>query len=189
MSHTPVGRSAVLHRLASLGRPARHPIRSRPRIGPNSEPIELWAAGAKRPSLYVCRRCKSGYNLILMGSDDARHAHAKWQAARCCDARCERCQAPVARFHSRCDACHRLHMKDLRRAWAPRANPVPDDGGWIYSDHVSGYNDGYFDSLQSLVEYVEDNVTDGLTLPAWVHPCCEVKARCYGANARRVTDP
>lgn len=170
MTHLPIGKSANLFRLGGRG-PSRHPIRGRPRIGPVSDPIELWAPGAARPSIYVCRRCKTGYNMLLQGTDDERHAYARWQAARCCDARCERCQAPVQRFHSRCEACQRLHMAAQRRAWAPRAKPVPDDGGWVYSDDVQGYNDGYFDSLASLVEYIEENVSDGLTLPAWVHPC------------------
>lgn len=137
MTHLPIGRSAHLYRLGGRGS-SRHPIRGRNRVGPLTEPIELWAHGARRPSVYVCRRCKAGYNLLIQGTEDQRHAYAKWQAVRCCDARCENCQAPVKRYHSRCDACQRLHLEALRRAWAPRAKPVPYEGGWIYSDHVSG---------------------------------------------------
>lgn len=173
MNHIPIGRSNPLFRLR-VSRPSRHPIRARPRVGPVSQPIELWAPGAKRPSIYVCRRCKTGYNLLLLGSDDERHAHAKWQAARCCDARCERCMAPVERYHSRCRDCQSLHLAEQRRAWAKRSRPVEYDGGWVYSEHVSGYNDGYFDSMDALVEYVEESVSDGITLPPWVIPCREI---------------
>lgn len=176
MTHIPIGRSAHLYRLGGRG-PSRHPIRGRVRVGPLSEPIELWAPHATRPSIYVCRRCKTGYNLLIQGSDDERHAYAKWQAASCCDRRCERCQAPVKRHHSYCDACSRRRQAESRRAWAKRAKPVADDGGWIYTDDVNGYNDGYFDSLASLVQFLEeDGVADGLTLPAWVHPCRELVA-------------
>lgn len=111
---------------------------------------------------------------MLIGPDADRIAYARDQALRCCDNRCRTCNAPVQRHYSNCNECHEKRRKAERRAWAYRATPVPYDGGWIYTDHVSGYNDGYFDSLDALVEYIADNADEALMLPAWVHPCREI---------------
>lgn len=174
MAHLSQGRSTPIFRVGRK-QPTRKVIRQQRRIAVFADPLEIGVRGRARPDMFACRRCGTTYSTnMLIGPDADRIAYARDQALRCCDNRCRTCNAPVQRHYSRCDECQDKHRRDERRAWAYRATPVPYDGGWVYSDHVSGYNDGYFDSLDALVEYVADGANEGLMLPAWVHPCREI---------------
>lgn len=184
-SHLPVGRSSPLQRLR-LRRPTRKPLRAQRRIGVVADPLAIVIAGTTRPQMYACPRCKTCYSTsMLIGPDAERIAYAREQAMRCCDGRCRTCNDPVERYHSSCHSCTNKRLAKERREWAARSKPVPYDGGWIYSDHVSGYNDGYFDSMDALVEYCAD---EGLMLPAWVHPCREITPHLDIANSYESMD-
>lgn len=170
-SHLPVGRSAPLHRLG-FRRPTRKPIRAERRIGTLRDPLVLVVAGTTRPQMYACPRCRTCYSTSsLIGPEAERIAYAREQAMRCCDGRCRTCNAPVERYWGSCRSCTEKRLAKERREWAVRSQPVPYDGGWIYSEHVCGWNDHYFDSMDTFVEYCAD---EGMMLPAWVHPCREI---------------
>lgn len=176
MTFLPIGKAVSMHRLARVPlRSSRKPLRAQRRVAVTADPLELIVRGHERTVMFACRRCRTCYSTsTLIGPDPDRIAYAREQALRCCDGRCRTCNAPVQRFYTSCSDCTEKRRKRERRAWAYRAKPVPYDGGWIYSDHVQGYGDGYFDSLDGLAEYIADNASEGLAMPAWVHPCREI---------------
>lgn len=76
---------------------------------------------------------------------------------------CEECEAETRKYVLLCDGCNdrRLYNK------AEKLTPDQYDG-WIQRDGY-GYNEGYFKSVDALVEWCEDEDID---LPDWVF-CCE----------------
>lgn len=56
----------------------------------------------------------------------------------------------------------RLRMEYSRLV---KAEPV-EWAGWVYSDEVGGYNDGYYDSVDALREHCE---SDDIVVPAYCH--------------------
>lgn len=155
-------------------RQGRHPIKAATRVT-QREPREITLRGSDRTVAYICPSC----SMLLSpdqyhgGTRQDRLAAARNGAIHCCDARCQQCGTPVKKYHSRCCDCSEKRMAQERRAWAARAEPCTlADTDWIYADgYGSSYGDGYFPSMDELVEWCRD---EGVDLPAYVHPCNEI---------------
>lgn len=87
-------------------------------------------------------------------------------AEKCCAPRyCEDCKTelPPKWYRTVCEPCH------LNRLYE-KAEKLETWDGWICSEHVTGYKDGYFESIQELIEYCQDTDTE---IPPWAFVCKE----------------
>lgn len=86
-----------------------------------------------------------------------------------------------------CKYCHKANKTDYcscKEAREARDNArfekaeklTPDQyDGWVYFDGM-GYNEGYFESLNALIEHCED---EGIEAPGWVYCCTEMSHKLY----------
>lgn len=86
-------------------------------------------------------------------------------AVKCCAQRyCEDCGIEVKKYRICCEPC------GLNRQFEKAEKLQPEQGdGWVHSDEVGGYNEGYFSSLGALIDHCED---EGIPVPKWVF-CCK----------------
>lgn len=139
-------------------------------------PLRIIAEHSREVVAYACPRCGIAYGLNLAsGRPGDRDAYVRGLAAKCCNNTCSTCGTSIPRYHSNCTACSDANRKRTNRRWAARAKAVGMDeaeDGWICADDI-GYRDGYFSSIDELVEYCAD---EGVTLPSFVLPCSRVTA-------------
>ena len=88
----------------------------------------------------------------------------KGVAEKCCVPKfCEDCGVEIKKYLIRCKAC------GLKRKFERAEKLTPERySGWVYSEEVDGYNEGYYADVDELVEYCEDN---DVPVPDWVF-CC-----------------
>lgn len=125
-----------------------------------TEPLGLVIRRAENlgeePSIWACHKCGKS------------HRHRSW-AESCCALKGPHpcgCGKTIARdFYTACDDC-------IERGKLLKAERLSPEGyeGWIHSDHVQGYNDGYFEGLDELEEACEAN---DVQMPAYVWACIE----------------
>ena len=108
-------------------------------------------ANPRELTCYQCQECKVIY------------ADPKI-ADKCCSPRyCEDCGVEVKKYQICCEPC------GLKRQFE-KAEKLEHWDGCIYSEHVAGYNDGYFRSIDELTEYCYENDT---AIPPWAFICKE----------------
>lgn len=102
-----------------------------------------------------------------------RHYQDEAITDTCC--KCDEC-GEVVEFTGAFQSRHReCESKRHSRRCAERlaaAEEVPYEGGFVYSDEVSGYHDGYFCEMDDLLEYCECEEVD---LPEFVFACTPTK--------------
>jgi hypothetical protein len=90
-------------------------------------------------------------------------------ADKCCAPKyCEQCgkELPYRSYYIRCETCITKNRFD-------KAEKLTEWNGWIYKDGY-GDNDGYFESVDELIEWVEDqDEEDEIVMPDWVFLCEE----------------
>ena len=75
---------------------------------------------------------------------------------RCCKP-CECGKPSRNRFECRCSDCVGMDCRERRAKDLEAAELVEWDGSMIFSEEVSGYRDGWFDSPEDLLDYLEGN--------------------------------
>lgn len=95
--------------------------------------------------VFVCGVC----NLVT-------HADLVEKCCKSCD-----CGKPSRnRFECKCSDCWRLDYRERRAKQLEEAELVEWDGSMIFSEDVSGYRDGWFDSPEDLLDYLADEDED-----------------------------
>jgi len=61
------------------------------------------------------------------------------------------------RFECKCSGCVNIEYAERRRKDLEKAELVEWDGSMIFSEEVSGYRDGWFDSPDDLLDYIADD--------------------------------
>ena len=83
---------------------------------------------------------------------------------------CKWCDKPNKSDYCNCDTASRIRTYKAMDAHYEKAKRLLPEQyeGWIYAEGL-GYNEGYFESVDTLIEYCED---EGIDVPDWVY-CCE----------------
>ncbi len=88
---------------------------------------------------YICESCQRIYmNLPEDGS-----------CAFCKEWKCERCGCKIFPFYNLCDGCKGKELYS-------KATVVKDYQGWVFCEELSLHNEGFFESLDALIEYCEE---------------------------------
>lgn len=127
-------------------------------------PVELHLLDGRSAGVWACGKC--------------RHVHSTLDAAcRCCDHRCRTCGVETPRYWTICTDCRTAKLKS---EWAEReakAAKIEQWDGWVYAEGC-GWNDGYFESLEHLTEWLEDD-DSGSDRPEYVFTCVVIPFRKY----------
>lgn len=104
-------------------------------------PIELLMPDGKPSGVFACEKCGTVNNIQSIVS-------------RCCNWKCDQCGKDVTRGMTKCIhcICEASRKRTLERLEA--AEEVNEWGSWVYSEDFTGHNDGWFTSLEDLIEYV-----------------------------------
>jgi len=78
---------------------------------------------------------------------------------KCCKP-CECGKPSRNRFECRCSDCANSAYQERRARQLEEAEVVEWDGSMIFSEEVSGYRDGWFDSPEDLLDYLADEEED-----------------------------
>lgn len=104
---------------------------------------ELLSPKTNRPcGVWVCGVCN------LVRPDEG-------MAERCCKP-CECGKPSRNKFECRCSECADADYRRQREEQLEKAELVEWDGSMIFSEEVSGYRDGWFDSPEDLVDHLAD---------------------------------
>jgi hypothetical protein len=85
------------------------------------------------------------------------------QAESCCaDYKCTYCGVDVPRknFRHACSSCIAEKEREKEAARFAAAEKVTEWDGWLYSDEIQGYKDGYYADVGELMDYIADNTPD-----------------------------
>lgn len=119
-------------------------------------PIELFLPNGEPSGVFACEKCRSVNN-------------SKMLVTRCCNWKCDECGKDVIRGLTKCSECTEIAYKKRMLARLDAAEEVSAWESWVYSEHFQGYNDGWFESIDNLIEYVSDIGLDESTeLPEFV---------------------
>lgn len=103
---------------------------------------ELISPKTKKPcGVWVCGEC----NLVT----------SKEFVEKCCKP-CECGKPSRNRFECKCSDCVDAEYRERRAKQLEKAELVDWDGSMIFSEEVSGYRDGWFDSPEDLLDYLAD---------------------------------
>jgi len=104
---------------------------------------ELFHQDGRTAEIWYCEKCR------IINRE-------KELAEKCCNWTCSTCGSATKQYWTKCDAC--IDKAELAKNLArfESAEKLTEWTGWIYTDAVVGYQDGYFDSVESLREYCED---------------------------------
>jgi hypothetical protein len=109
--------------------------------GLSVDAYELISPKTGKPcGVFVCGKC----NLVC---------HKDF-VEKCCKP-CECGKLSRNRFEAKCSDCWQAELRERRRKQLEAAELVEWDGSMIFSEDVDGYRDGWFDSPDDLLEYLE----------------------------------
>lgn len=118
---------------------------------------ELFLSDGKSAGVWYCSKCR-----IVKKT--------KAEADECCRPRRCDCGNECEKYYTECKDCIREKEIARERAKFDAAKHVNsyEYDGWVYCDSLAPE---YFDSVGTLLEYVEDNADDGCEIPAYVWAC------------------
>lgn len=148
--------------------------------------IELCDKTGKPVGFWICGKCKK-VTLSPMWYVDSRNPKNTQEAAEACcrPPKCVDCgdefEASSHRRNDRCKDCELLHDRLESETRLSRrlekAVEVPDDGSMVCCEEI-GYRDGWFQSLDDLIDHLTDDWVDDETgdpMP-WPEFCFASKA-------------
>ncbi len=120
---------------------------------------ELISPKSGKPcGIFVCGKC----NLVSTQS----------LVDRCCQP-CDCGKPSRNRFEAKCKDCYEIEYRERREKQLEKAELVEWDGStMIFSEWVSGYNDGWFDSPEDLLDYLADEDLDDIPEFAFLGKKC-----------------
>lgn len=136
-------------------------------------PYELLSPKTGKPcGVFACGVCN------LVTSEDL--------AIRCC-APCSCGKPSRNRFEGRCSGCANVDYQQRRARQLEEAELVDWDGSMIFSEEVSGYRDGWFNSPEDLADHCAD---EGNECPefAFLGLKCVKELNLYSAIERMEED-
>lgn len=108
---------------------------------------------------WFCGKC----NNIRRGQDSAE---------KCCiPPTCSKCGATVPHAWLLCSDCDRQRRKQVEDERLDKAELLTDYDGWIWTHQVTGTQDGYFESVEAMLDYIEDE--PDCDRPEFVFACVE----------------
>lgn len=121
---------------------------------------ELFLADQRSAGIYFCSEC--------------RHVKRTAEEANACCGpyTCSYCGVDVPRknFRTACPDCIAKNEVIKEAARFEAAKKVTDHDGWIYAEGI-GYNDGFFEDVAALAEWIEGEDDPELQMPAYVWTC------------------
>lgn len=128
-----------------------------------AQAVELFHADGRPAGIYYCSGCR----LTLRKASDVE---------LCCARKCSYCRAPLGserRGWHACKFCAVVREEQSRRERLEKAKKLESWDGWVFwGGH--GMNEGYFENLEALHEWHEEQIADGekvSPLPEFVHVC------------------
>lgn len=122
--------------------------------------------GAKKTNIWLCGKCR-------------RNTVTKDYAEKCCQPNlCQRCQKECPQYHTFCSPC-----QDLNRF--EKAVEVLDYQGWVYSESHSRHNNGFYESMEEFLDYVDEYDPDDESfnaVPEFVYACHEIPFPSFEAS-------
>lgn len=112
--------------------------------------IELHHKDGRTAGVYYCSECKCVARTIE-------------QATKCCSPyKCTGCgvELPRKNYRTACPKCEAEKEREREAACFAAAEKVTEWEGWLYSNEVPGYNDGYYANIGELMGFVADNTPD-----------------------------
>ena len=119
-------------------------------------PQQLFHADGTPSKVWYCGKCRLT-------------AHDESMANRCCDPRCDSCGEPCSQYSSVCESCRRKQIEASEVERRAKATVLDSWDGCIYAEGY-GYQDGYFQSIEDLLEYLEE-ADDDLEWPRYAYVC------------------
>jgi hypothetical protein len=119
-------------------------------------PQQLFHSDGKPSRVWYCGKCRMT-------------AHDEAMATRCCNPVCDVCGNPCSVYSSLCEGCQSKKRAEHEASLRAKATVLDSWDGWIYAEGY-GYTDGYFNSIEDLLEYMED-VDDDLEWPQYAYVC------------------
>lgn len=123
-------------------------------------PIELFHRDGISAGVWACGKCQ-------------RFRGTKAEAERCCNWSCGACGVNTQALQTECNACGRTRRATANKKKLDEATEVKDYDGWIYTDVLQGYNNGYFQSVEDFIDYAFDELEDDEDMPEFVFTCDE----------------
>lgn len=118
--------------------------------------FELLMPDGTPSKVFACGKCRSVSNT---------HSAAE----RCCNWKCNECGKDTPRGLTRCHDCSLLAYRQKMLEKLDAAEEVTAWDSWVYTEDFTGDNDGWFESLEHFVEYVEElDAEDRRELPDFV---------------------
>ena len=130
---------------------------------------ELFKSDGTPCGIFACDECRIVYSPKFFPD-------ALKKAEECCDKRCIYCDDKLEKQsgYTSCDKCRKRIEAEKEKEKFVKAEKVSakDWDGPVFAD--IGPNDGFFESMSELEEYVEDNNDDSedkIVMPAYVWAC------------------
>ena len=120
---------------------------------------ELFHKDGRTAGVFYCEKCR-------------RVKRTETEANKCCQPyTCSTCGKECRQYWTICDACNEAKTEAVEVERFEKAEKVAEWSGWVYSDGL-GFNNGYFDSVEELVNHCEDEAID---LPPYAWTCREMQ--------------
>lgn len=125
-----------------------------------SAPQELYKkteSGFEATGVWYCGKCRIVHREKLF-------------AEQCCATKYCDCGKPLPNYYTRCFECQRIKATERTQAQIEAAEKLTDWDGWVCDPNGRGDQDGYFESLDAMIEWYGDAEDDEgeMKLPEFV---------------------
>jgi len=116
--------------------------------------VELFHQDGRPSGVFYCEKCRGVRS-------------EKEQAENCCkEPTCSGCGTEISKYWTKCDACREKEEAAREAALFEAAEKVTTWDGWIYVEGL-GYRDGFFESVDDLLDFVGEGEEDQMPEYAW----------------------
>lgn len=137
--------------------------------------FELYTQDGKSTGLFVCGECKIIYSpkFVAIGKD------VKESAEECCNRKCKYCEEKLEKQtgYTVCDKCRKRIEEEKEKERFEKAQKImaKEWDGPVFTEYLS-HNDGYFENMDDLEDYLEDHNEDykgeeKVAIPEYVWAC------------------
>lgn len=119
---------------------------------------ELFKQDGTSAGVFYCGGCRVTYR-------------TQTEAEECCTMRtCSVCKCVIDRYRIMCDACIAFHRAAKESERFAKSDKLTEWSGWVMVDGY-GSQDGYFDSVEALIEWCDD---EEVNRPKYAWTCKEI---------------